>query len=161
MKNKHCFLMTDSTTLTFNGSQHMLITMPDEFHTQAEDVTLRFRTTRPLGLLLTTNTEQSADRLELALMGGRVRLVARLGDREKVGQHPQPCLSDFWDTRYGNNASGQYNDIAVGGYCWTTWVRHFYLFLQPHEDHLASYPATTVNSVSSRKAIVTPILSEV
>jgi hypothetical protein len=79
--------MTDSTTLTFNGSQHMLITMPDEFHTQAEDVALRFRTTRPLGLLLTTNTEQSADRLELALMGGRVRLVARLGDREKVGPH--------------------------------------------------------------------------
>jgi hypothetical protein len=80
-------LMTDSTTLTFNGSQHMLITMPDEFHTQAEDVALRFRTTRPLGLLLITNTEQSADRLELALMGGRVRLVARLGDREKVGPH--------------------------------------------------------------------------
>jgi hypothetical protein len=70
----------------------MLITMPDEFHTQAEDVTLRFRTTRPLGLLLTTNTEQSADRLELALMGGRVRLVARLGDREKVGRQPNPNI---------------------------------------------------------------------
>lgn len=83
---RRCLPVTDSTTLTFNGSQHMLITMPDEFHTQAEDVTLRFRTTRPLGLLLTTNTEQSADRLELALMGGRVRLVARLGDREKVRQ---------------------------------------------------------------------------
>lgn len=78
-------LLTDSTTLTFNGSQHMLITMVDEFRTQTEDVTLRFRTTRPLGLLLTTNTEQSADKLELALMGGRVRLVARMGDREKVG----------------------------------------------------------------------------
>ncbi|KAJ4432825.1 hypothetical protein ANN_21464 [Periplaneta americana] len=73
----------DATTLTFNGSQHMLITMPDEFRTQTEDVTLRFRTTRPLGLLLTTSTEQSADRLELALAGGRVRLTARLGDREK------------------------------------------------------------------------------
>jgi hypothetical protein len=80
--------MTDSTTLTFNGSQHVLITMPDEFHTQAEDVTLRFRTTRPLGLLLTTNTEQSADRLKLALMGGRVRLMAKLDDKEKVGRHP-------------------------------------------------------------------------
>jgi hypothetical protein len=72
----------------------MLITMPDEFRTQTEDVTLRFRTTRPLGLLLTTNTEQSADRLELALMGGRVRLLARLGDREKVGlRHIRPLAS--------------------------------------------------------------------
>jgi leucine-rich repeat transmembrane neuronal protein 1/2 len=58
--------------------------MADEFRTQTEDVILRFRTTRPLGLLLVTNTEQSADKLELALMGGRVRLMARMGDREKV-----------------------------------------------------------------------------
>jgi hypothetical protein len=68
----------------------MLITMPDEFRTQTEDVTLRFRTTRPLGLLLTTNTEQSAGKLELALMGGRVRLVARMGDREKVHYRARP-----------------------------------------------------------------------
>ena len=102
--------MTDSTTLTFNGSQHMLITMPDEFHTQAEDVTLRFRTTRPLGLLLTTNTEQSADRLELALMGGRVRLVARLGDREKVSRHPH-----FRDTGYGSHGAGVYTGTAGNG----------------------------------------------
>ena len=84
----------------------MLITMPDEFHTQAEDVTLRFRTTRPLGLLLTTNTEQSADRLELALMGGRVRLVARLGDKEKVGGCPHV------------------NILAIAGHrLWRPWFR--------------------------------------
>nr|CAD7395672.1 unnamed protein product [Timema cristinae] len=73
----------DATTLTFNGSQHMLISVPEESRTQTEDVTLRFRTTRPLGLLLTTSTEQSADRLELAVAGGRVRLTIRLGDKEK------------------------------------------------------------------------------
>jgi hypothetical protein len=91
---EQCLLVTDSTTLTFNGSQHMQITMADEFRTQTEDVALRFRTTRPLGLLLTTNTEQSADRLELALMGGRVRLLARLGDREKVSlRHIRPLAT--------------------------------------------------------------------
>ncbi|XP_021923606.1 neurexin-3 isoform X3 [Zootermopsis nevadensis] len=104
----------DSTTLTFNGSQHVLITMPDEFRTQTEDVVLRFRTTRPLGLLLTTNTEQSADRLELALMGGRLRLLARLGDREKVLIAGQGLNNNQWHTlrfsRRGSSLKLQVDD---------------------------------------------------
>ncbi|PSN31987.1 Neurexin-3 [Blattella germanica] len=104
----------DATTLTFNGSQHMLITMPDEFRTQTEDVTLRFRTTRPLGLLLTTSTEQSADRLELAVAGGRIRLTARLGDREKVLQVGQGLNDNQWHTlkfsRRGSSLKLQIDD---------------------------------------------------
>ncbi|XP_068083571.1 neurexin 1 [Anabrus simplex] len=88
----------DATTLTFNGSQHMLITMPDDSRTQTEDVTLRFQTTRPLGLLLTTSTEQSVDRLELALTGGRVRLTIRLGDRDKVLTAGQGLNDNQWHT---------------------------------------------------------------
>ncbi|KAJ9589944.1 hypothetical protein L9F63_016928, partial [Diploptera punctata] len=105
----------DATTLTFNGSQHMLITMPDEFRTQTEDVTLRFRTTRPLGLLLTTSTEQSADRLELAVAGGRVRLTARLDKRQsEVLQVGQGLNDNQWHTvkfsRRGSSLKLQVDD---------------------------------------------------
>ena len=62
----------------------MVVTMPEERKTQTEDVSLRFRTTRPLGLLLTTSTDQSADRLQFSVAGGRVRFVIRIGDKEKV-----------------------------------------------------------------------------
>ncbi|CAG2063022.1 unnamed protein product [Timema podura] len=97
----------DATTLTFNGSQHMLISVPEESRTQTEDVTLRFRTTRPLGLLLTTSTEQSADRLELAVAGGRVRLTVRLGDKEKVLVAGQGLNDNQWHTlQFSRRGSG-------------------------------------------------------
>nr|CAD7588019.1 unnamed protein product [Timema genevievae] len=97
----------DATTLTFNGSQHMLISVPEESRTQTEDVTLRFRTTRPLGLLLTTSTEQSADRLELAVAGGRVRLTIRLGDKEKVLVAGQGLNDNQWHTlQFSRRGSG-------------------------------------------------------
>lgn len=78
--------VSEASTLNFNGSQHLTVTKggQDEWRTQTEDISLRFRTTRPLGLLLATSSEQSQDRLELAVTGGRVRLTIRLGDREKV-----------------------------------------------------------------------------
>lgn len=53
--------------------------------TQTEELVLRFKTARPVGLLLLTSAESnSPDRLEIALVAGRVRASVRLGDREKV-----------------------------------------------------------------------------
>lgn len=53
--------------------------------TQTEELVLRFKTTRPTGLLLLTSAEShSPDRLEISLVAGRVRASVRLGDREKV-----------------------------------------------------------------------------
>lgn len=62
----------------------MAVIMPEEIKTQTEDVSLRFRTTRPFGLLLTTSTDQSADRLQFYVDGGRVGFIIRIGDKEKV-----------------------------------------------------------------------------
>lgn len=53
--------------------------------TQTEELVLRFKTSRPVGLLLLTSADSnSPDRLEIALVAGRVRANVRLGDREKV-----------------------------------------------------------------------------
>ena len=61
--------------------------------TQAEDISLRFRTSRPVGLLLTTWSPVSSDRLELALLSGQLRLLVKLGDRDLVSL---PILSNYF-----------------------------------------------------------------
>ena len=63
-----------------------------EMTTQAEDISLRFRTSRPVGLLLTTWSPVSSDRLELALLSGQLRLLVKLGDRDLVSL---PILSNY------------------------------------------------------------------
>lgn len=62
----------------------MVVMLPQELRSQTEDIMLRFRTTRPIGLLLTTSTDQSADKLQLAISAGRVKMTIRIGDKEKV-----------------------------------------------------------------------------
>jgi len=74
-------------TLAFNGSQHMTIWLGNgpNTKTQTEELTLRFKTSRAAGLLLITSAESnSPDRLEIALVAGRIRASVRLSDREKV-----------------------------------------------------------------------------
>lgn len=53
--------------------------------TQVEELVIRFKTPRPVGLILLTSADSnSPDRLEIALVAGRIRASVRLGDREKV-----------------------------------------------------------------------------
>ncbi|BES99010.1 Laminin G domain [Nesidiocoris tenuis] len=86
----------EATTLTFNGSQHMTVRMSHEMRSQAEEVRLRFRTTRPSGLLLATSTEQIGDRLQVAIFSGRLRLHIRLGEKEKTLQMGQGMNDNQW-----------------------------------------------------------------
>jgi neurexin len=77
----------ESATLAFNGTQHMTVWVGGNLgsRTQTEELVLRFKTSRPVGLLLITSAESnSPDRLEIALVAGRIRANVRLGDREKV-----------------------------------------------------------------------------
>lgn len=54
--------------------------------TQTEELVIRFKTPRHAGLILLTSADSnSPDRLEIALVAGRIRANVRLGDREKVG----------------------------------------------------------------------------
>lgn len=67
--------------------------------TQTEELVIRFKTSRPAGLLLLTSAEtSSSDRLEIGLVAGRVRANVKLGEREKVtlpihAANPEPTLS--------------------------------------------------------------------
>ena len=53
--------------------------MPTIMHTEAEDVSLRFRSQRAYGLLMATTSQDSADTLRLELDGSRVKLTVNLG----------------------------------------------------------------------------------
>ncbi|XP_069165959.1 neurexin 1 isoform X1 [Procambarus clarkii] len=74
----------DAATLSFDGSQFVKMFSDEESNTQAEDITFRFRTNRPVGLMFATTSTQSSDKLELALQAGKLRLTVKLGDRDKV-----------------------------------------------------------------------------
>lgn len=62
----------------------MTALMPEDSKTQAEEVVVRFKTTRPRGLLLSTSLENSPDRLQIYLEEGKAKLLIHVGDKEKV-----------------------------------------------------------------------------
>lgn len=70
---------TEASILSYDGSMFMKVVMPTIMHTEAEDVSLRFRSQRAYGLLMATTSRDSADTLRLELDGGRVKLTVNLG----------------------------------------------------------------------------------
>ncbi|KAK7919142.1 hypothetical protein WMY93_010426 [Mugilogobius chulae] len=70
---------SDATILSYDGSKFMKVQLPVAMHTEAEDVSLRFRSQRAYGILMATTSRNSADTLRLELDGGRVRLTVNLG----------------------------------------------------------------------------------
>lgn len=70
---------TDATILSYDGSKFMKVQLPVVMHTEAEDVSLRFRSQRAYGVLMATTSRNSADTLRLELDGARVRLTVNLG----------------------------------------------------------------------------------
>ena len=75
-----------ATTLSFDGTEYMKITLPQESRTEAEDITLRFRSRRPNGLIFATTSSDTSDRLELMLEDSQVRFDVNLGTGSKVSQ---------------------------------------------------------------------------
>ncbi|KAM3863049.1 neurexin-1a-like [Diretmus argenteus] len=68
----------DATILSYDGSKFMKIQLPVVMHTEAEDVSLRFRSQRAYGILMATTSRESGDTLRLELETGRVRLTVNL-----------------------------------------------------------------------------------
>ncbi|KAM9364562.1 neurexin-1a-like isoform 18-T18 [Pholidichthys leucotaenia] len=68
----------ESTVLSYDGSKFMKVQLPVVMHTEAEDVSLRFRTQRAYGVLIATTSRDSADTLRLELESARVRLTVNL-----------------------------------------------------------------------------------
>ncbi|KAM6083423.1 neurexin-1 isoform 26-T26 [Chlamydotis macqueenii] len=69
----------EATILNYDGSMFMKIQLPVVMHTEAEDVSLRFRSQRAYGILMATTSRESADTLRLELDAGRVKLTVNLG----------------------------------------------------------------------------------
>ncbi|XP_034754937.1 neurexin-1a isoform X11 [Etheostoma cragini] len=68
----------EATILSYDGSKFMKVQLPVVMHTEAEDVSLRFRSQRAFGILIATTSRESADTLRLELESGRVRLTVNL-----------------------------------------------------------------------------------
>lgn len=68
-----------ASSLHFDGTQYMKISMPGESKTEVEDISLRFNTVRPHGLLFLTASEETKDIMELLLESGAIKLKLNLG----------------------------------------------------------------------------------
>lgn len=78
----------------------MKVVMPTIMHTEAEDVSLRFRSQRAYGLLMATTSRDSADTLRLELDGSRVKLTVNLGivcPSSPSPPHPSASTPSPWD----------------------------------------------------------------
>lgn len=80
----HIILSTEATVLSYDGSKFMKVQLPVVMHTEAEDVSLRFRSQRAYGILIATTSQDSADTLRLELESGRVRLTVNLGNASDI-----------------------------------------------------------------------------
>ncbi|KAI4502251.1 hypothetical protein M0802_002933 [Mischocyttarus mexicanus] len=96
----------DASTLHLNGTQQMTALMPDDSRTQAEEVIVRFKTTRPRGLLIATSLENSSDRLQIFLEEGKAKMLIHIGDKEKSLTVGQGLNDDMWHVlRFSRRAS--------------------------------------------------------
>ena len=74
-----------ATTLNFDGSQYLKVSLPGS-RTEVEDISLRFKTDHPSGLLLATSNRdvRKRSRIEMVLMNSRVNLSIDLGSGIQV-----------------------------------------------------------------------------
>ena len=81
-----------AAVLQFDGRQFVKVTLPEESHTQAEEISLRFCTMHPTGLLFTTTSIISTDELRLYIQDGTVYLKANIGHTDKVNFPKNCCI---------------------------------------------------------------------
>ncbi|XP_054653897.1 neurexin-1a-like isoform X15 [Dunckerocampus dactyliophorus] len=88
----------EATILSYDGSKFMKVQLPVVMHTEAEDVSLRFRSQRAYGILIATTSRDSADTLRLELESGRVRLTVNLGKGPETIFAGQNLNDNEWHT---------------------------------------------------------------
>ncbi|XP_023183036.1 neurexin-1 isoform X25 [Xiphophorus maculatus] len=88
----------EATILSYDGSKFMKVQLPVVMRTEAEDVSLRFRSQRAYGLLIATTSRESADALRLELESGRVRLTVNLGKGPETIFAGQNLNDNEWHT---------------------------------------------------------------
>ncbi|KAM6916519.1 neurexin-1a-like isoform 16-T16 [Xenentodon cancila] len=105
----------EATILSYDGSKFMKVQLPVVMHTEAEDVSLRFRSQRAYGILIATTSRDSADTLRLELESGRVRLTVNLGKGPETIFAGQNLNDNEWHTvrvfRRGKNLKLTVDDL--------------------------------------------------
>ncbi|XP_041428915.1 neurexin-3 isoform X6 [Xenopus laevis] len=88
----------EASILSYDGGMYMKIIMPVVMHTEAEDVSLRFKSQRAYGLLVATTSRDSADTMRLELDGGKVKLMVNLGKGPEILYAGQKLNDNEWHT---------------------------------------------------------------
>ncbi|XP_025753231.1 neurexin-1a isoform X16 [Oreochromis niloticus] len=105
----------EATILSYDGSKFMKVQLPVVMHTEAEDVSLRFRSQRAYGILIATTSRDSADALRIELESGRVRLTVNLGKGPETIFAGQNLNDNEWHTvrvfRRGKNLKLTVDDL--------------------------------------------------
>ncbi|XP_051936079.1 neurexin-1a-like isoform X13 [Hippocampus zosterae] len=106
----------EATVLSYDGSKFMKVQLPVVMHTEAEDVSMRFRSQRAYGILIATTSRDSADTLRLELESGRVRLTVNLGKGPETIFAGQNLNDNEWHTvrvfRRGKNLTLTVDDLT-------------------------------------------------
>ncbi|XP_016296494.1 neurexin-1a-like isoform X1 [Sinocyclocheilus anshuiensis] len=107
----------DATILSYDGSKFMKVQLSVAMHTEAEDVSLRFRSQRAHGVLMATTSRDSADTLRLELDTSRVRLTVNLGKGPETIFAGQNLNDNEWHTvrvsRRGKSLKLSVDDLAT------------------------------------------------
>ncbi|XP_042592209.1 neurexin-1a-like isoform X9 [Cyprinus carpio] len=107
----------DATILSYDGSKFMKVQLSVAMHTEAEDVSLRFRSQRAYGVLMATTSRDSADTLRLELDTSRVRLTVNLGKGPETIFAGQNLNDNEWHTvrvsRRGKSLKLSVDDLAT------------------------------------------------
>lgn len=72
--------------VSFNAGDFVQLSFPYKFKSQAEDISVKFRTMRPSGMLIATASSARFDRMVLALQNGELQLHVNLGGGLRVFQ---------------------------------------------------------------------------
>ena len=92
------FATSGATTLKFHGNNSMSLRYERGATNEADDLTLRFRSREQNGLLMSTRHDRSADRLEVTLEAGRVRVKVEMGQAEKSVYAGHSLNDDIYHT---------------------------------------------------------------
>ncbi|XP_026080625.1 neurexin-1a-like isoform X8 [Carassius auratus] len=107
----------DATILSYDGSKFMKVQLSVAMHTEAEEVSLRFRSQRAYGVLMATTSRDSADTLRLELDTSRVRLTVNLGKGPETIFAGQNLNDNEWHTvrvsRRGKSLKLSVDDLAT------------------------------------------------
>ncbi|XP_061815173.1 neurexin-1a-like isoform X17 [Nerophis lumbriciformis] len=102
----------EATILSYDGSKFMKVQLPVVMHTEAEDVSLRFRSQRAYGILIATTSRDSADTLRLELESGRVRLTVNLAGTTYIFGRDGGLITYTWPPN--DRPSTRADRLAIG-----------------------------------------------